>query len=158
MAKDKLRPVAGGKSKTGKSNGKIRQALYACLSNRVKESIQNGYFLEAIALEESFMSDRLESYCTHKKYVNRSGLTLGNLVSCLKKNDTDFAEDLRTQLGMWCIGRNNCLHEMAKFEDGEDAEWQAKLKKACDIARDGQSLMRKVDKEHARLRRLAAKS
>ena len=70
----------------------------------------------------------------------------------------NFAENLRTQLGMWCNGRNNCLHEMAKFEDGEDAEWQAKLKKACDVARDGQSLMRKVDKEHARLRRLAAKS
>ena len=43
MAKDKLRPVAGGKSKTGMSNGKIRQTLYACLTNRVKESIQNGW-------------------------------------------------------------------------------------------------------------------
>jgi hypothetical protein len=158
MAKDKLRPVAGGKSKTGKSNGKIRQALYACLSNRVKESIQNGYYPEAIALEESFMSDRLESYCTHKKYVNRSGLTLGQLLRKLKENDTDFAEIIRAQLEIWWSGRNSCLHEMAKFEDGEDAEWQAKLKKAGVVARDGQSLMRKVDKEHARLRRLAAKS
>ena len=51
-----------------------------------------------------------------------------------------------------------CKERDTHYEYGEDAEWQAKLKKACDVARDGQSLMRKVDKEHARLRRLAAKS
>lgn len=90
MTSNKPRALAENKSLSGKKNGMIRKNLYAHLFERVKDSIHNGYFLEAITLEESFMADRLESYCFYKAFINGSKRTLGKLIDRLNGNVTPF--------------------------------------------------------------------
>ena len=155
MTSNKLRALAENKSLSGKKNGMIRKNLYAHLFERVKDSIHNEYFLEAITLEESFMADRLESYCFYKAIINESKKTLGQLIKCLDKKDTSFSKELLNQVGKWWLGRCECVHEMPKFDDGEDPEWDERMKHAKQIATIGEKLMRAVDKEVARLRRSA---
>lgn len=41
--------------------GKIRYDLYKAVIHRYKEAMEKGFFLEAITLMESLISDRLES-------------------------------------------------------------------------------------------------
>lgn len=66
-----------------------------------------------------------------------------------------FSPKLLEQEGEWWSERNKCIHEMPKFDDGEDAEWDERMKHAKQIAAIGEKLMRAVNKEIARLRRSA---
>ena len=47
---------------------------------------------------------------------------------------------------------------MPKFDDGEDPDWDERMKHAKQIAAIGEKLMRSVDKEIVRLRRSSVKS
>ena len=152
----KPRALAENKSPSGKKNGMIRKNLYAHLFECVKDSIHNEYFLEAITLEESFIADRLESYCFYKALIKGSKMTLGQLIAPLKNKDAFFSRELLGQVDKWRSKRNKCIHEMPKFDDGEDAEWDERMKNAKQIAIVGEKLMRSVDKEIARLRRSAS--
>jgi len=156
MRSDEKRPVAENIGKNGILVGKIRQKLYAHLLNRIKESIANEYYLEAIALEESFISDRLESYCTHKGTIRQSKLELGHLLDHVK--DGVFSPDLRKKLWDWRQGRNDCLHEMAKFGIVETPTWDEKMNNAKIFAECGIKLVRETDKELRRLKSLDKKS
>ena len=151
------RPVAEGKSKTGIPNGKIRQHLYSNAFVHISRSIQKGYFLEAIALEESFISDRLVSYCSYKKYMRKWYVTLGEITKKYLNKDADFSKSILTEVDDWRVERNTCLHSMVKFAEGEDADWDEKIAFAKVIAKKGEKLCRKVDKEIARLRCLSKK-
>lgn len=151
------RPVAEGKSKTGIPNGKIRQHLYNNAFNHIFKSIQNGYFLEAIALEESFISDRLASYCSYKKYMRKCYATLGEITKNYLTKDENFSKNILTEVDTWRTMRNTCLHAMVKFAEGEDADWGEKVIFAKEVAEKGEKLCRNVDKEISRLRRLSKK-
>jgi len=54
--------------------GKARQKVYAHVLNRIKKSIEAGFYLEAVTLEESFITDRLDSF------MNASGYNMKNVV------------------------------------------------------------------------------
>jgi len=150
---DKKRPLADEISKQGTSNGKLRQKLYAHLLNRIKTSIENGFYLEAVTLEESFITDRLESYVYYKKLCSPKR-TLGDVLNKLLK-DADFSKELHAKINEWRNGRNTSLHEMAKFDAGEEADWFEKYNKAKAIAEQGKTLLRETDKEILRLRKLS---
>ena len=158
MTSGKPRALAENKNKKKKKNGMIRKNLYARLFERVKDSIHNEYFLEAITLEESFIADRLESYCFYKALIKGSKRTLGKLIERLKGNVTPFSPKLLDQVDKWWKGRCKCIHEMPKFDDGEDPDWDERMKHAKQIAAMGEKLMRSVDKEIVRLRRSSVKS
>ena len=155
MTSGKPRALAENKSLSGKKNGMIRKNLYTRLFERVKDSIHNEYFLEAITLEESFIADRLESYCFYKALINGSKRTLGKLIKRLDKKDEPFSQKLLNQVDKWWEGRCKCIHEMPKFDDGEDPDWDERMKYAKQIAATGEKLTRLVNKEIARLRRSA---
>jgi len=46
---------------SGHENGRIRQTLYRAASGHVQRSIREGFYLEAITLCESMISDRIEA-------------------------------------------------------------------------------------------------
>lgn len=141
------RPVAEGKSKTGIPNGKIRQHLYSNAFVHISRSIQKGYFLEAIALEESFISDRLVSYCSYKKYMRKWYVTLGEITKKYLNKDADFSKSILTEVDDWRVERNTCLHSMVKFAEGEDADWDEKIAFAKVIAKKVKNFVEKLIKK-----------
>ena len=147
---EKKRPLAEEKSKKGTSNGKLRHDLYAKLLQRIDSSIEQGFYLEAVTLEESFIADRLESYAYYKKLCGIKK-NLGDLLRPLS-TDPEFSKDLHSEIDSWRKNRNAVLHEMAKFDVGEEADWDAKYSKAKNVAEHGKKLLRKTDKEILRLR------
>lgn len=92
---------------------KERHDAYQAALARVEESIANGYFLEAIALEECLISNCLFNY------LNNTGTTLnGNpsfktLLTAISKNAQSFDRltmSLFKKVDNWRVARNKAIH------------------------------------------------
>lgn len=132
--------------------GQLRYDTYRKSIDRIKSSIEAGYYLEAITLCESLISDRLESrlnYLTNSD--NFSFKTLGKLQEGIIKHDN--VEELQRMmiyqkgdLDIWRDSRNNALHSMAKIANDDKSDWENKLQKYKKIAEDGEELRKVIFK------------
>jgi hypothetical protein len=69
--------------------GQERYALYKATFEWISKSINEGFYLEAISLEESLITDRLESYLTWLRKTDFSFKTLGDLKKAIEQHETD---------------------------------------------------------------------
>ena len=87
---------------------------------RINEAIGNEYYLEAITLCESIISDRLLSHVSfHKKSKGDVKTTFAKLIESAQKIHKKPIEwksetDLFKALDEWRVARNKCVHSAAK--------------------------------------------
>jgi hypothetical protein len=89
---------------------------------QIDSTIKSGFFLEAITIEESILTDRLLRFCRDHKYNGPfTKITLGGELGflrgkeqLLKAHSISFIEDL----GQFWGNRCTCLHQIAKSEPG----------------------------------------
>ena len=104
------------------SNNDIAQKRFDRYYNvlyQYNNAVEKGFYIEAITLMESLLSDRLESLLNQLGSTSEySFLPLGNLLSALKKYRTlsEF-EEIINKLDDWRKSRNHAIHEMAKISD-----------------------------------------
>ncbi len=143
------------KNKPGNSVGKQRQSLYAEAYTRIKEAIKQGFFLEAITIEESIITDRLEArvaWLSNQQHRNFDNL--GPLAQTLKgkgknkkirESDPEMLDLLLPKIDKWRKQRNEALHELVKFpDDVEEKCWEDFYSKTKNVAKEGKTLSRKV--------------
>lgn len=140
--------------------GKKRYELYKNVIERINKSCEDGYHLEAIALIESLLSDRLESYLTFIKGEDFSFKTLERIIKNFKQhqaeiNDEELSGFVLDELEKWKEKRNIALHEMAKIDLNNPETWEQKSKGLADIAKNGLILFRKIDQQISKLRKKA---
>lgn len=151
-------------NKPGNSVGKQRQALYAKAYTRIDEAIKQGFLLEAITIEESIITDRLEARVAWlSEQTQREFRNLGPLIELLdtkkdkkqknaeKMNKVKIQEsdsemlDLLSEINKWRKQRNEALHELVKFpDDVEEKCWEDFYSKTENVAKKGKKLSRKV--------------
>lgn len=141
-------------NKPGNSVGKQRQALYANAYTRIDEAIKQGFFLEAITIEESIITDRLEARVAWlSEQTQREFRNLGPLVRILKGDDKNIKiresdpdmQGLLLKIDKWREQRNEALHELVKFPDDVDEKcWEDFYSKTKNVAEEGKTLSRKV--------------
>ncbi len=128
-----------------------RRVLYTKAISRVDAAIENGYPLEAIALLESMLADRLEARkdcITGQETNNREFDTAYKTAEFLageNQRESDVAKGIYEAVKAWTPRRNELLHQMVKFADGDDKDWEMRLKDAQSAAADGLALFRKLD-------------
>jgi hypothetical protein len=131
-----------------------RYGLYKAAFEWIAKSIAEGFYLEAISLEESLITDRLESYLTWLTEDEFSFMTLGKLQESIKQHETDDA--LRAlvlnDLDQWRKARNQAAHEMVKIEDGKKISWADRMRTNQTVAQEGLELVRKIDQQTRKLR------
>lgn len=134
--------------------GHRRHNLYREAYNRISKAINDKYFLEAITLTESLLTDRLESRVTYLLGKDYSFKTLGQLIGKIKKRECDaqLSELVLGDVESWRNTRNNALHEMAKMEDGDTRSWDARMAELPAIAGTGLKVLRHVDSRIKTLR------
>ena len=144
------RAIAG----SGDGIGFHRYSLYVAAHDRIKQAIADGYYLEAITLIESILSDRLESRTSFLKKQNQGFKTLGDLLGILVEKETvpEFRE-LLPVINDWRDRRNKALHELVKFEHGDFRPWPEKIAGLSLIAAQGLDVLRSFDKLDKRERR-----
>lgn len=136
------------------SKGNIAKALtYGWATKRIDKAIAEGFFLEAIAIEESIIADRIWSHVHGalggKREWKTRETTVGALLGPWKKHNppAQLVAAVKTWWGM----RNEAVHGVAKSLATTGTQQAGVfLKDAERAARSGRTLMRRVMTWHKR--------
>ena len=127
----------------------LKGESFAYAFKRIDESIANEYYLEAITLCESIISDRLLSYVSgNSKKKNNTKTPFKKIIELaqkLNKTKVSFKDesDLLGSVDLWRVQRNICVHSVAKSEPGEPTlTIEEFLKLSEKSAKDGKKLAR----------------
>jgi len=140
----------------GSAVGPARYSLYKMAYGRINEALQQGFYLEAITIVESLVSDRLESRLTFLLGTDFSFKTLGQLITKIRGTETDSGLLLLVDkdLDQWREARNKSLHEMAKIEDGDSSTWADRFTSLVPTSKEGLRVLRAIDARCKALRKL----
>lgn len=139
-------------------SGQERYEVIKAAISRYNTAIEHSFFLEATALMESLISDRLESRLGELKKGSVTFDTIGNLLNALRKIETDIElkEIMNKQINTWCGDRNTVIHQAAKIEIGKKKDWNDYLKQAGKTAKDGRKLFDAYNKQLKKLRKISS--
>lgn len=125
----------------------------------MKKAIEGKFYLEAITIQESIITDRLLSFVIRKELINTSdskllirNISLNNLTKLSKEHFDDDA--LIIELDEFRFSRNNCIHAMVKSFPGNPTQKVSEFQKlARETSFRGRVLTRKVDAWHTRMKK-----
>lgn len=142
---------------TGKRKIVERGKAYQTGYSRINSSIEAGYPIEAIAIEEAIISDRLSSHVGHHESLPKGKHTpLGTLVKKMRKHSKDSESiALADRIDKWREERNAAIHGIIKSTPSIDPE--TFLKKAAKAAEDGKKLAHDVCDWHRKKKRKTTK-
>lgn len=123
----------------------------------MKQAVEAGYYLEATALAESIISDRLLSYLRaqgSKRSVDRATVVaLGEELRAKGRGDAEVGQ-LAEDVIDWGRRRNHAVHGIAKSEPGTPTmALDDFVENAERAAREGQRLARRVADWHKKRKR-----
>lgn len=129
--------------------GQKRYRLYKDVIGRYKQALKEGFYLEAITLMESIITDRLESALIYYGLLSpdKAFKTLERCLEKFNENQGLLSDELFDEIKVWKDGRNHALHEMAKIEEGENAVFQQRYDNQKIIAEKGYDLFSKLKTE-----------
>ena len=125
----------------------------------MKKAIEGKFYLEAITIQESIITDRLLSFVIRKELINTSdskllirNISLNNLTKLSEEHFDDDA--LIIELDEFRFSRNNCIHAMVKSFPGNPTQKVSEFQKlARETSFSGRILTRKVDAWHTRMKK-----
>ena len=136
--------------------GKERYNIIYVAVSRYNLAMNEGYYIEATALIESLICDRLESRLGELTLKPIPFDTIGNLLNKLRKVESDkiLIEIMNVRLNLWCNYRNKTIHQAAKIELGKKKEWNTFIKDAKRSAIQGKQIFNEYDKQLKRIRKI----
>lgn len=136
----------------GKRYNQIKDGM-----DQYKKAMDNGFYIEAIALMESAISDRMESTLNYlfplKDY---SYGTIGRLADALTHTNC-YSIDFLSDIKGWAKKRNDAIHQMLKLLPEQDKSFQERYDELKQCAKEGKNLFRRLDNEHRKLKRYQEK-
>lgn len=130
----------------------LRSALRATAVERVDAAIAEGYYLEAVALEDSLISDLLEACLgMHKQNVTMN--SLGQLAFLCRELDPEGLGPVADRVTAWVEERNTVVHQMVKVGPTHVGTWEQRQAHARATAEQGRRLVAEVQTQvaaHAR--------
>lgn len=126
---------------------------------QIKLASRNGYFLEAVTIEESIISDRLLSFLEKRFGLALKDATKGNFNQMIQKwydiaidrhagvtDEIEALNALNERLHVWRSGRNEVVHGMVKSKASQHEDHIDNFLLAAEAhARSGEKLAREVD-------------
>jgi hypothetical protein len=123
--------------------------------SRIRLAQENGFYLEAIAIQESIISDRIINYLCHKQGVallsnNNHFLSFSELI---RKWRSEFPNGLLSgsysnlidTVNEWRLSRNKVIHAIVKSKPGEPTQSiDLFLEQAKEAAKVGEAIAREV--------------
>jgi hypothetical protein len=129
---------------------------YRLAHERMKAAIQAGFPLEAVAIQESLLTDRLLSFINfYGAGFDPEKSTLGRVAEkaaaiCRETTKDVEGENLAIAAVEWSFDRNAIIHAIAKSGQGQGPRIQADffLEHASGVADRGTSLVRAIKNWH----------
>lgn len=135
---------------------KRRHDVYSGVIRQYHYAMASGFYIEAIALMESIIADRMESMSNEiSQTSNFSHKTLEKLLCFLlgEKQKNEINEELYKcleEIAVWKDARNDAIHEMAKILNEQFDSHYDRLEEYAD---DGYDIFRKLDKAISKWRK-----
>jgi hypothetical protein len=141
-------------------SGQDRYEIIKTVMNRFNTAIEHAFFLEATALIESLICDRLESRLSELTEEDVEFGTLGELLKRLNEIETDqpLKVIMNKNIYQWTGKRNVVIHQAAKIQLGKKKDWIDFLRKAESTAKEGRSAFDNYNKQLTKLRRQKARN
>ena len=125
---------------------KAREDLYHRAYSRVNKAIARGFHIEAIAILESLMCDRLENLLQALHPDSKVELgSLGKLYNSVNK-EIEIPESLLIDLKQWNKARGQVIHQLVKISDVDAMNWLERMAFARKTSNDGKKLLEKLRK------------
>lgn len=149
MSKPKIRAT------TLDISGTDRHSIIKSVMSRFNTAVEHSFYLEATALIESLICDRLESRIGELTLAPVEFGTLGDLLKKLNsiENDEELKYIMNHLLYQWAGKRNLVIHQAAKIELGKKKDWNDFLKIAEKTANEGKRILSKYNKQLEKNRR-----
>lgn len=142
-----------------KGNAKKYEA-YREAWTRIAQAQENGFFLEAITIQESIISDRLISFLSRpgasnayvEKTKNGKFVSFARIIECWGSEveqplSVGDYSDLIDAVDQWRKDRNSAIHAIVKLNNSDETRSiDTFLQKAKQVAADGEQLAREVCK------------
>lgn len=140
--------------------GKLRATYYRGAHEKLKQAIDGEFYIEAIAICDSMLSDRMESRLGFLSGDDQRFLALGTAAKTLLAKEPAEnipARELYQSIGKWASGRNHAVHEVVKLQDSVKAQsFSERYELLRLIAEEGVVLVSKMNKMERTLRRADA--
>lgn len=142
-----------GEAFEGKGYGTLRYQLLVRAKSHIEQSIEQGYYCEAIAIIESAIGDRLESRLSFLVRRNVGFQTLGKLLKGLAPIETDAElTGIIGEIDGWRKRRNGAIHELVKVERGQELiSWDDRMAAMRETATEGYQLLTRLSRSKFRL-------
>jgi hypothetical protein len=133
---------------------------YRYAFSRMDAAMEEGWLMEAIAIQESVLSGRLLSALYSKGIVVTPKESFGSLIDRFQKHCKEQdaqVEALASRLHEWRVKRNEALHSICRhIDDPYDEDTVTKFEnKLVDAAREGRTLVDEVRNAVERVKRKA---
>ena len=127
--------------------GNDRHNLIRPACDRIKRALDEEYYLEAIALIESVLADRLEgraAYLIEKfgmKDFLKGNKHVGIGILCANLGDKEepiaALRNAAIQVKGWIVGRNEAVHGLPKLREESQGTWEQRTQSLKTVALDG---------------------
>lgn len=125
---------------------KAREDLYHRAYSRVNKSTARGFHIEAIAILESLMCDRLENLLQAINPESKVELgSLGKLYNSVNK-EVEIPVLLLADLKQWNKARGQVIHQLVKISDVEAVNWRGRMAFARKTSREGKLILNELRK------------
>jgi hypothetical protein len=130
----------------------------------MKKAIEGQFYLEAITIQQSIITDRLLNFVIRNEIliisdmeIHRSKVSLNNLIKLTEQHFDD--DTLINYLNEFRHSRNKCIHAMVKSYPGNPTQKVGEFQKlARETSFSGKILTRKVDAWHTRMKKIIIKA
>lgn len=112
---------------------------------RIKEAQEQGFYLEAITIEESIISDRLSSYFRNVLKIEKQPNSLKGMQDLWKKHQPEAIisggyDDLIFELDKWREERNQAIHAIVQSHTHPERLIESFLLHSKNVAKRGEKL------------------
>ena len=132
---------------------------YALAFTRIKKSIEGKFPVEATALEECIISDRLRSFLKMAMPSLDTSVTAGRLIENTISSIQPRKDPLLASIKNWMKARNKVIHGIITAKGGNIPAKEF-ISRAVDVAKNGAELARQlcrwVDKEKRQIKQRSA--
>jgi len=132
----------------------LQNQLWKMVWVRMDKALEKGSWLEAIALQDSMINERLESLRFYVTGVSTFQSLDRNLKACLKFELMDDEVEVLEQVDEWRESRNHAMHRMVKYSSEDFAmNWKERLEYVEECAMRGKVLVKATKNAVARAKR-----
>ena len=128
----------------------LKSELISNAYKRIERAQALGFHIEAVAIIESLISDRLESAIANRESMPIKVSNLGPALNQLLQSGF-LTHDLAEEISSWGRNRAKVVHEMVKVTVVQDSNWKERMRFAKYVSIEGFRLLLVLDslvKEH----------